>query len=155
MWLWNVKNYISFDEGYRVEAFIEFQNESQFETVATSLAEKALQEIHRYRQLFPNIHELRKYFLQNRPSGLWPNFHAGVASALDSEPEHARRFFKLVADSGNDDGVEWVAEAKKDAHELSIIAGDTTQFRQIISERVQKSRALQKLAERSDIDFDR
>lgn len=36
MWLWPVRDDISFDEGYRVEEFCEFRDEAQFEAAAGS-----------------------------------------------------------------------------------------------------------------------
>src|SRR5262249_20811083 len=41
MWLWDVKNYVSFDEGYRVESFAEYQDDDQFRQAATDLANRA------------------------------------------------------------------------------------------------------------------
>jgi hypothetical protein len=54
MWLWCVKDYISFDEGYRVGPFSEFRDEPEFEVAADQMAESAAQEISRYRKLFPD-----------------------------------------------------------------------------------------------------
>jgi hypothetical protein len=43
-WLWHVRDYASFDEGYRVETFVEFQDEEQFASAADRLARRAAEE---------------------------------------------------------------------------------------------------------------
>jgi hypothetical protein len=51
MWLWLVKDYVSFDLGHRVEHFHEFQDEQQFKTESMDLAARAAQEVTRGRLL--------------------------------------------------------------------------------------------------------
>src|SRR5512147_2046072 len=45
MWLWDAKDYWSFDHGNRIERFTKFQNASQFEGVAKHLAARAAEEV--------------------------------------------------------------------------------------------------------------
>src|SRR5262249_5473480 len=82
MWLWQVKQDISFDEGYRVESFTEFHDEEQFRSVAQHLARRAADEVESYRRKFPRIHDVCHYYFSNHPVGFWSNFNAAVACAL-------------------------------------------------------------------------
>jgi hypothetical protein len=68
MWLWRVQDYISFDEGHRTTraGYIEFGNETQFETTARKLAEWAADEVARFRHLFPNVAVVANYYIENR-----------------------------------------------------------------------------------------
>jgi hypothetical protein len=153
MWLWGAKDYISFDEGYRVERFLEFRNEMQFEAQAKSLAERAALEVARYRKLFPNVHEVCVHYLRQKPTGFWPNFHAAVACALAGEGDEARRHFKQVADwdAGNR---EWFIKEQAEARFLSAIVDDVARFRAVVAERVHLARKLQKLPILKTLNFD-
>jgi len=76
-----------------------------------------------------------------------------VACALAGQADHARRFFKQVTDS-EDDGRDWVVSAQAEARQLSLIAGDIGHFRHVVTERVQRSRELQKLPALASLSFD-
>lgn len=148
MWLWQVKNYLSFDEGYRVEAFVEIDDEEH----CLSLARRAADEVEGYRKRFPRIDEVCNYYLRTDPVGLWPNFNAAVACALAGRVSEARAFFAKVAKEHDDR--EWVLAARAEAEELSSIMADSEQFRGLITDRVRKTRALQKLPHIPTVDFD-
>jgi hypothetical protein len=64
MWLWNTKQHISFDVGYRVNGFLPFENEEQFGPVADKLAVSALERVEEYRTLFRCIHDVSDYYFQ-------------------------------------------------------------------------------------------
>ncbi len=81
-WLWGVKDYLSFDEGYRVEGFSAFQDIGQFSSVADQLAHRAAGEVNRYRAMFPNVHAVARYYSQSLPTTFWPSFNTAVACAL-------------------------------------------------------------------------
>jgi len=152
MWLWQVKSYVSFDEGNRVAPFSGFEGEEQFRLVADRLARNAAQEVLRYRNLFSNVKKLCRYYLQHRPTAFWPSFHAAIACALSGELSESRRFFNRIIDSGEDD-LDWVREARSDAKELSALASDPVGFRALIAERVRRTRELQRFPPVSEVDF--
>ena len=85
MWLWDVKQHISFDVGGRVEPFARFHDDAQFEGLADTLAEHAAKEVIQYRSRFPNLLEVCEYYLSFPPEGLWSTFHAAVACALSRQ----------------------------------------------------------------------
>jgi len=144
MWLWNVKSYISFDEGGRVAELSVFHDEEKFRHIADDLARKAAKEILRYRSLFPNVRGVSEYYKQNNPTAFWPSFHAGVACALSGEAEKSQWFFERVIETTEDDR-DWVNEARLDARNLSVLAPDREKFQLFIAERVRQTRELLKL----------
>jgi hypothetical protein len=143
-WLWQVKDYLSFDEGSRVEGFTGFENEAQFASVSDQLAQRAAGEVSRYRKMFSNVKAIAEYYRGNRPSGFWPSFNAAIACALSGSVDEAHRF--LSATIYADDDRDWALAAKADARELDAVAADTLRFRSLVEERVQQTRALMKLA---------
>jgi len=63
-WLWNPKDYVSFDYGDRVhfedesargDQYVEYESDEQFAPLALKLAGAAAAEVHHYRQLFPTV----------------------------------------------------------------------------------------------------
>ena len=155
MWLWSVKNYLSFDEGSRVEAFSKFLDHAQFEVQATRLANRAAEEVRRYRLQFPNIDSVSEFYV-GRPSmgpGHWQNFHAGVACGISGKPNEAVRFFdQFLALTG--DRPEWLVTAQADAERLKALSADTIQFHTVIANRVRQTRELQKLPCVTTFNFD-
>jgi hypothetical protein len=117
-----------FDEGGRVEPFSGFRDETQFDQIANSFAERAATEVIRYRKLFPNVHKVCAYYLQHPPNRLWPCFHAAIACALAGQADHAHRLFKQVTDA-QDDGRDWIKSTQTDASRLSPVAKDIRHFR--------------------------
>ena len=153
MWLWQVKEHISFDEGHRVEKFSQFHNEEEFQAVARSLAERAATEVLRYRKLFLNVHDVSGYYLSRHPEGFWPTFNAAMACALAGRPDDARRLFKRIIESGPDDR-PWVLSAQAEAGRLRLIAEQTEQFREVITKTIHRTRDLQKLPRLASVSFD-
>jgi hypothetical protein len=143
-WLWQVKDYLSFDEGSRVEGFHDFQDQTQFAAVAEQLARRAAAEVERYRGLFPSIRAVADYYVRNPREDFWPSFNAAVACGVAGDADAARRFFRNVSDPQGDDP-DWVLAAQADAKELDGAIGDLSRFRDIVASRVQRTRELQKL----------
>lgn len=151
MWLWNVKDYISFDEGCRVEEFRAFLSETQFEAFARSLAERAVNEVVRYRKLFPTI--VCSHYDGQWRSGLWPTFHSGVTCGLSGKPEDAQQRFQQLIDSTGD-GRPWALNMQAEARRLRDIACDTAQFRDVVTSMIHRARELQKLPPVPLLSFD-
>jgi hypothetical protein len=146
-WLWQVKDYLSFDEGSRIEGFTGFENEAQFSTVSDQLAQRAAEEVSRYRKMFTNVNTVADYYHRNRPDGFWPSFNAAVACASGGLIDEAHGFFSAVI--ATDDDRDWALAAKRDAKELDALAADAHRFRTVVEARVQHTRALLKLAPKS------
>jgi hypothetical protein len=153
-WLWHVKDYISFDEGGRIEHFSKFQDEAQFEIVAHDLAERAATEVVRLRRLFPSVRAVNVHYLAHEPRGFWPMFNAAIASALSGQGDRAAQLLTRLATT-DDDQRDWVDSARYDANCLIGVATDPVQFRQLMSSRVRATRELQQLPPLLEVDFER
>ena len=149
MWLWFEKNHFSFDEGYRVESFAPFEDEAQFASLAENLAERAADEITRLRSLFPSVEVAAHYLAAKSPKELWESFHAGVACGLSGYATLAKRFFSLVADTG--DTRDWAQAVASLARDYSLAVEDVSGFRCRIEQVIRRTRPLFKLAEDGDL----
>ena len=87
MWLWNMKQHISFDVGYRVNGFFPYENEEQFGPAADKLAAGALEKVGEYRGIFRSIHDVSNYYFENAPKSFWPCFPAAIAHSLAGRAE--------------------------------------------------------------------
>jgi hypothetical protein len=153
MWLWNAKRHISFDVGYRVNGFSAFENEKQFGPIADGLAVGALKKVGEYRRLFRSIHDVSNYYFENAPKGFWPCFDAAIAHSLAGQAEASARVLATCLDGTENDPM-WLKEARLDARSLIASVGDVHRMRDIISDRVMKTRAQQQLLPRTEINFD-
>ncbi len=152
-WLWNVKSYISFDEGSRVSGFHPFVSTTQFGPKAEKLAQDAANEVTRYRELFPTVQSVSDYYSRKTlPSG-WPSFNAAVAHGFSGRIEQAARLLNHWGNVG-EDAPEWLKAAQRDGKELSAIVSDQVQFRKLTSERVAKARKLLDLPAIEEINFE-
>jgi hypothetical protein len=152
MWLWHVKEFVSFDEGSRVDPFKPFESEAQFQPEAEALIAKASESVTRYRGLFPSIGAVAEYYVQKSPDGFWPSFHAAIACAAAGREKEAAIFFRNVA--GFRDDRDWVLAAQADAASLASAAAERDGFLGLLAERVQHTRLLQRLAPVSSISFE-
>ena len=153
MWLWNTKQQLSFDVGHRVNGFFAFENEKQFGPVADRLAVGALEKVGEYRRLFRSIHNVSNYYFENAPKNFWPCFDAAIAHSLAGQAEASRRVLATCLD-GTDDDPMWLKEARSDAQSLVASVGDVQRMRDIISDRVMKTRSQQHLPPITEINFD-
>jgi hypothetical protein len=55
MWLWEEKDYFSYDYGQEIEGCIRFEDEAQFAPLADRLAQRAADEVCRLRALFRSV----------------------------------------------------------------------------------------------------
>jgi hypothetical protein len=151
MWLWQEKDYQSFDVGYRVENFAPFENPDQFGSIAAELAARAAGEVERYRSLFRTVSDVADYYMKRKPSEFWPSFHTAVACGVVERGSSARQFFAHVLNS-NDDR-EWVKSAQTEAAALRSVLDDTEKFRQMVWEKVTRTRELLKLPKQETASF--
>jgi hypothetical protein len=120
MWLWQPgdQHHVYFDLGDRVESFVAYESDEQFEREAQRLAARAAQELGRYRALIPDVAAAARILRDEaarRPG--WPAWYAAVASTLAGDTEQGARLFQAVADSADDR--EWWRPIKAVARRLA------------------------------------
>ena len=147
MWLWQETTHLRFDEGYRVENFVAFENTDQFVTAAEKLAKRAAAEVERYRTLFATVSDVASYYMKrvstSEPPEFWRNFHAGVACGVVGRRADSGRFFEQVLRDQED--LDWIKAAQAEASVLISALDDADRFQQIVWEKVTRTRELLKL----------
>lgn len=82
MWLWDAKDYWSFDVGHRIGDFHPFKDEAQFSHVTGELARQAATEVLSHRQKFDSIESAAAYLLSKEKVSSWDHYHAAMACLL-------------------------------------------------------------------------
>lgn len=96
MWLWNAKDYWSFDEGGRVETFHEFKDADQFADVADNLATRARDEVLALSQRFSSLAVVAAHLARNSDENPWHSYHAAMAALAIGDIEHAQKRFRTL-----------------------------------------------------------
>ena len=134
-WLWNPKDYLSFDYGSRLEPFKPFINEQQFAFVAEFLARRAADEVLALRAKFPDPAGMLAAINPTDLSNPWTGFHLGIANGLQERPEEARRLLQSVQ-AKQLRMPPWLEKLQQDAVALNSLVGDPDAFRKEIEHRV-------------------
>ncbi|MBI4558671.1 MAG: hypothetical protein HY706_13910 [Candidatus Hydrogenedentes bacterium] len=142
-WLWYEKDYLSFDDGYRVESFHQFETVEQFTGCARLLAECAKEEVLKLRERFPTIQHTAAYLRNTIRNTIWDHYHAAVSAGLIGDVATARSRFAAVATEKHE--FAWVQDLKKRTAGLARVVDDTVRFRGRIASVVARTRTLLKL----------
>jgi hypothetical protein len=103
-WLWGGIGCITFDFGGRLAEFEEYQSDAQFAPAMACLAESGAREAQRLIQAFRSLDEVADVLLaevrsaSKTSTGLpgWPEYNAGIASALVGRTDDASEMFAAV-----------------------------------------------------------
>jgi len=145
-WMWYAKDFLSFDDGYRVEDFHPFRYNEQFEQVAAALAERATIEVETLRRRFRSLEMVAEYLIakQAGDKDLWAHYNAGVAAGLVGDAGTAKaRLAKVVA--APEQEVPWILELKEKSAFLLGLADDASRFRSQTAAVIGRARDLLKL----------
>jgi hypothetical protein len=161
-WLWNVKDWLSFDFGYRVDepgkeqTFFEYESDDQFAPLARQLAMVAAERITHYRRLFPTLAAAATRL--KGADDLERSLDAGVALGLVGEPDTAAAMldrFITWFESGEE--AEWRSDDDAPLYDrarlLRDLASDTQAFRERIRADVRETRTLLKLEPHVQLPF--
>ena len=145
-WLWYPKDYYSFDLGYRVKQFHEYESDNQFTLSAGRLAEEAVKQVQKYRRHLLTLESARNYWCDQvieRSDDPWVLFHSGVLAGLVGKMDGAKKCFESVL--AEETEYEWEIERHRVIEELSGTLGDPKRFRGKVVEHIMTSRRLKKL----------
>ena len=153
-WLWYAKDYLSFDDGYRVDSFTSAENLEGFESAVEDVAARARQEVLHFRQRFATLHAVAEHLKskETRSIDIWGHYHAGVSSGLAGWQSESVRHFRAALAAGERD-VEWVHNLKKECDHLLLLVNDPPAFQSYISSVVAASRAALKLKPVTEVVF--
>lgn len=130
-WLWYEKDFLSFDDGYRVEQFTPFESEQQFADAAMALAARAANEVGSLRARFGSLADIATHLKQTNFSSIWNNYHAAVAATLTGDLAHAAQRFAAIA--ADNHAAAWAVELRQRAAALERLAGDPARFQEAVS----------------------
>ncbi len=155
-WLWNLKDWHSFDFGYRVDEpgrgqmFFEYESDEQFAPLAHKLAMVAAERVTHYRQLFPTPEQAAATLKGAVADDLERSLDAGVALGLVGEANAAAAMFdRYISWFESGEEAEWRSDDDEPLYErarmLRDLAPDTSAFRKRIRADVKETRTLLKL----------
>jgi len=144
-WLWSNFGYFAFHEGHRVESFVEFEMEEQFNREAHRLAERAAQQVRAYRDTFHSIEVVADFLAAKAHKGGWTLYQAAVAAGICGRRADASKFFDML--SREPSHAEWHEDLKQRAVELSKSLQDLSDFRGRVNELIANARNQLRLKE--------
>jgi hypothetical protein len=144
-WLWYEKNYFSFDYGYRVEPFIQYESEIQFENEAQKIVLRAAQEVEHYRQVFRSFNDSKKVLTRNTNQNVWTLYHAAIASGICGDTTKALNLFQSIIRLPVN--LAWERELNNHASQLALLVNDKVAFRNQISAIIMNTRNILGLPE--------
>lgn len=143
MWLWNAKEYYSFDDGGRIETFQRFAEELQFSEAASKLGASAATAVLALREKFRSVNEVAKHLEKKREKSIWDHFHSAMAAAVTGNTLYAQSEFKAVALAPVH--APWVLDLQSKAKSFSNVVGSIESARQAVCDEVSRARNLLKL----------
>ncbi|EMF59259.1 TPA: hypothetical protein ACGW13_001700 [Stenotrophomonas maltophilia] len=115
-WLWEEKDYLSFDVGGRVAGFERFTETAEFASAAQALAEQAAAEVLALRDRFPTPGHVRALMNRHPKPGIREHIHAGITAGLAGAYDEGRRHLALAATETHP--APWVDVLKQRCAEL-------------------------------------
>jgi hypothetical protein len=154
-WLWNTKDYLSFDDGYRVDSFVSAENLESFESAVEAIAARAREEVLQFRHRFPTVRTVAGYLKskETRSEDIWSHYHAGVSCGLAGwSSESERRLRAALAVEERD--AEWVHNLKAECGRLLPLVSNAPAFRSHVLDVISASREALKLKPATEFAFD-
>ncbi|WP_157788685.1 hypothetical protein [Pseudomonas fluorescens] len=139
-WLWHEKDYLSFDDGHRVEPFNEYLDSQKFREAAQSLAKRAKEEVLNLRLKYPSIHACAKHLRAQAKKNDWVVFNSAVAAGLSGDIKLAEEQFSQIL--RQECRATWQINLQSRAALLSAVAHDADCFKSEIIGAVSKCRTL-------------
>jgi hypothetical protein len=144
MWLWNAKDYWSFDEGGRVEKFHEFKDTDQFADVADTLATRARDETLALTQRFSSLAVVAAHLALNSDENPWHSYHAAMAALAIGDVEQAQKRFRALL--AFKDHAPFMVALRAKARSFSEQVASGTEPSAVVGQEVAQTRALLKLS---------
>lgn len=144
-WLWDEKDFLSFDAGHRVEGFHEFTSDMHFAAAAAFLAERAGQEVLALRDRFASPLHVQAWMAANAGQSIWNQYHAAVAAGVSGAVEQSRHLFgQVIADP---DDAPWAIGLKRRCEALLCCLQNCADFDAEIVSTITRTRRLLGLAD--------
>jgi hypothetical protein len=124
-----------------------YESDAQFAPLAARLADRAAIELHAWREGFPTMRAWAAYLDgAAEEGGLWREYDAAVAVGLTGNVDGAQRWFDRVFDHPvrplyPDPDQDDVVQAQREAAGLMAALAEPGEFRAVVGERVNATRA--------------
>lgn len=148
---WYLNDYISFDYGYRVENFIEYKDDEQFELGVTELTKNGLQKVLEYRNFADFDYAKEKIFSLLPDDGLWQNYHRIMISLITGDLE--KLFFFHEKLNNVNFNIKWQKELKENTDDLVLFCRTKTR-KEVVDYLVQLIIDTRKMKKFPDIEID-
>ena len=139
-WLWHVKDYLSFDYGYREHDFVEYKDDEQFTEAAEKIVGVAMHQVGHYRKKFATIEKAARILNRRRKRDFWSSFNAAIASGIVGDKKRATKSFEKVLAFPKE--YNWIVEAQNSAQALLALVDKPDVFRKRTEEEIRKMRSL-------------
>lgn len=156
-WLWRRSRERAFDVGHRVNEFVPFESEEQFEREAQTLARAAADRVAKLRVQFTTVDDVASYYAREAGSD-HPGFALGtqtvsaqlpssgryaaaIAFGLIGRQQEARSWFDYWKSGIADSTLNWVREWELEGRELIASLGDESAFRKAVITIISETRA--------------
>lgn len=142
---WYVKEYISFDIGYRESKFEKFKTADQFTAKIEEMVNLAKDKALLFRERFSDLSLAKKNILAHDFGGdvLWGNYHKGIICGLTQDLPGLHKYFEALLQV--DHNVGWANDLKSTTIRLKEIALNYDLFRAEVIKFIEESRRLKKL----------
>ena len=144
---WYLKDYWSFDIGYRESDFIEFQNEEQFFTALEKLMKIAVNKCLEIRNNLKTLEKAQETIINHKfnSENLWGNYSKAIISGLIGNLEDTLKYFDKL--SATEDNTPWAKELKERVESLKKHMDNKETFKESIKQIITETRGLKKLKE--------
>lgn len=141
-YLWNEKDYLSFDYGSRVEDFVAFAGDKEkFTTEIMALAEKGMEKVKDYRKFCDSINAKECILRTKAASKTWELYNKMMMCGFCGDSGAKEYFEKLVQWLKKSDAA-WEQKLYMELIErIEPIIGDADIFREYILEKIMRQRS--------------
>jgi len=149
MWLWIVKDHVSYDIGERVGQF-EDAGEANWEGRVRRLAERAAERIDELRREVADL-PAAVDILERRVGVAWPRIHAAIANGLAGRTDRARELLDAEL------AARWAGQPNGrnvGLPQLRELLVDEAAFRDEVVDRIQETRRLQSLPDLTNTELE-
>ncbi len=148
---WYVKDYWSFDIGYRESDFIDYKEENQFTLEVEKLTKTALNKVLDYREKLSDLKISKQTILGHEftSENLWGSYHKGIICGLLGDINNLNFYFSRLLELDLDAPFE--KELEKIVIDLKERSSDLDLFKDTIQSFIKETRGQKKLR---DIDIE-
>ncbi len=140
---WYVKDYFSFDIGYRQDVIFEYYiNDDQFSKVVEKFCTIAIEKALDYRENLQKISSAKPTILKHdfTSENLWGSYHKGTICGILGDFDEQNKFYDRLLNAEHP--VEWVKELKLRTNILKALPKDKNIFSQNVIDIIKKQEIL-------------